>query len=226
MFSDPKQTQSWNLYQYANNNPLRYVDPTGHVTAPILKCTPGTDNIECPLPPPGPNGPIFINPTRFIFPGAVTTTPEAREDDRCRAISLGNHLMARSVETNRAAGYLAAGGLGTAAFSLLFPPTAPASAEMLLHAGTLRAIGAAQQFVGGVIHEYAGVSGRGNMLGAGLTYGLGQYTSAVAGRIATALRGASFGDRIAHATNFAFDQLWSKVPNMSPQAVAECGARR
>jgi RHS repeat-associated protein len=43
IFADPANPQTWNLYAYGLNNPLRYVDPTGHQTS----CLPTDESTPC-----------------------------------------------------------------------------------------------------------------------------------------------------------------------------------
>ncbi|HXE74019.1 MAG TPA: RHS repeat-associated core domain-containing protein [Candidatus Xenobia bacterium] len=46
-FSLAHDPQSWNLYAYVTNNPLRYIDPTGHVFGPPACCR-GSDEWRVP----------------------------------------------------------------------------------------------------------------------------------------------------------------------------------
>ncbi|MDF0584162.1 RHS repeat domain-containing protein [Bradyrhizobium yuanmingense] len=40
MVPDPINAQSWNRYAYVTNNPLRYTDPTGHQSSPLITLAP------------------------------------------------------------------------------------------------------------------------------------------------------------------------------------------
>ena len=52
---DPSNPQSWNLFSYGLNNPLRYTDPTGH----DVTCNGDGDNFNCVDNPPPPRLPIL-----------------------------------------------------------------------------------------------------------------------------------------------------------------------
>jgi RHS repeat-associated protein len=80
-FIDQGNPQTWNLYAYALNNPMRYVDPTGHFCEPPAGIT--TDYYECVNAPNPPQLPIieFIDAglLRFLSGGINTTRDFAQQ---------------------------------------------------------------------------------------------------------------------------------------------------
>jgi len=111
-FADPENPQSWNLYSYSLNNPLRYTDPDGH------------DVVPCPS-----NGPnhsdICFEHTEPAPKVKLTPQPDVQLDSPLFfAVARGAQRASRDISTSA----ILIGGFATAVASTYAAPALLAAA--------------------------------------------------------------------------------------------------
>jgi hypothetical protein len=106
---DPGDPQSWNLYAYARNNPLRYVDPTGR------KCVTTDDGREVDDGTGGGCEAAGVDPSGKIKPQTVEVRDVEPPSPELLAVALGIQQAAPVVEAAAiGAAVVTTAGLGAA----------------------------------------------------------------------------------------------------------------